>query len=745
VGQQIAVAVANARLYEETQQSEEKYRSLVNTTNDLIFTVDVEGRILFANPSAKAFTGYEPEETIGHHFSEYMHPDDVPILLAGIQQVLSGEPLENIRGVGQPIEHRMRKRDGQIVWVQTRAWPIRDAQGKIVGFSGITRDVTERRQAEEALRQSEEQFRMVTESALVGVYIIQDGKFRYVNPALSQMFKYAPDEIIDRLGPLELTHPDDRATVAENIRRRLQGEVESIHYTFRGLCKDGAVIHCEVLGARGEHHGRSAIIGTILDITERKRAEEALRLRMEQLTALSRASQVVTASLDLEQVLAEIVSLASKVVASDYVSVALMDEAGHMSQSVENLPGVPAIEHRIRDEGFTRWIVRSRQAVVIDEIGEDGAVSPDPGEGAPRTANPSIVGAGVSSFVGLPLMVRDRLLGVLYLHSLRPRAFQDQLPLLTAFANQAAIAIENARLYSSLKEINARLREALQAKDEMVANVSHELRTPLALILGYVELFKDAVLGPLTAEQEQAVQIMRRQGERLQFMVTRLLMLQTFEPDILQKVSLDLGLWLSQAVEPWRARMAKVGIQLRLEVSFPLPPVMADPDFLGQVIENLLDNAVKFSPNGGVVSVRAWAEQDEIRIAVSDQGVGIPLDKLGRVFERFYQVDGSSTRRFGGMGIGLALCKAGSGSRAKGRDAGARSTWRCQRRGQSDTVGGRGGEGGVTHLRELTHPRTRQKRPNPDEPVAKATRALRRDPSSGWDPGSLCKCCVSDV
>ncbi len=131
VGQQIAVAVANARLYDDTQRSEEKYRSLVNTTGDLIFTVDAEGNILFANPAAKAFTGYEPEETIGHHFSEYMHPDDVPILLAGIQQVLSGEPLESIEGIGQPVEYRMRKRDGQIVWVELSYSAVRGANGEL--------------------------------------------------------------------------------------------------------------------------------------------------------------------------------------------------------------------------------------------------------------------------------------------------------------------------------------------------------------------------------------------------------------------------------------------------------------------------------------------------------------------------------------------------------------------------------------------------------------------------------------
>jgi PAS domain S-box-containing protein len=217
---------------------------------------------------------------------------------------------------------------------------------------------------------------------------------------------------------------------------------------------------------------------------------------------------------------------------------------------------------------------------------------------------------------------------------------------------------ERKQMERKLREANLQLQEALSAKDEMIANVSHELRTPLTLISGYVQLLESTALGPLTAEQERAVQVMHRQGERLAFMINRLLMLQSIGSDVLRRVKLDLGLWLQQTVQPWEVRVAGTGIQLRLEVSSPLPPLQADPNLLGHVIENLLDNAVKFSPNGGMVQVRAWVERDQVIIAVSDQGIGIPPDKVERIFERFYQVDKGLSRRFSGMGIGLALCKA---------------------------------------------------------------------------------------
>jgi len=111
----IEVAIYEKNIDRQLRASEEKYRNLVNTTKDLVFTVDVGGNILFANPSAKEFTGYEPEQTIGHNFAEYLHPDDVPGLLLCIQRLLSGEALESMKGLGQDAEYRMIKRDGEII------------------------------------------------------------------------------------------------------------------------------------------------------------------------------------------------------------------------------------------------------------------------------------------------------------------------------------------------------------------------------------------------------------------------------------------------------------------------------------------------------------------------------------------------------------------------------------------------------------------------------------------------------
>jgi PAS domain S-box-containing protein len=218
------------------------------------------------------------------------------------------------------------------------------------------------------------------------------------------------------------------------------------------------------------------------DITGRKQAEAALRQNMDHLTALSQASQMVTGSLDLDQVLSQIVSLASQVVDSDNTSVVLVDETGRPVENLSGLPNVPTIDYRARKKGFTEWILRSHRPIVIDEIGPTGVVKPKVETGAPRTANPIMAANGIRSFAGLPLTIKDRVLGVLYLHSRKPGTFRDQLALLTTFANQAAIAIENARLYDAVQKELMERKQAEANLGESEARLSTIFRTsPVAI------------------------------------------------------------------------------------------------------------------------------------------------------------------------------------------------------------------------------------------------------------------------
>jgi len=163
-----AMAIEGKRTEENLRESEERYRSLVNNTDDLVFSVDLEGYIIFANSAARKFTGCESEEIIGHSFAEYVHPDDAAAMLAAVEQVLCEQPLQSIQGVGQEMEFRMIKKDGEVILATAKSLPVKDGQGKILGFSGIARDITERRNVEEEKQRMEGQLQIAGRLAAVG-------------------------------------------------------------------------------------------------------------------------------------------------------------------------------------------------------------------------------------------------------------------------------------------------------------------------------------------------------------------------------------------------------------------------------------------------------------------------------------------------------------------------------------------------------------------------------------------------
>jgi len=201
-----------------------------------------------------------------------------------------------------------------------------------------------------------------------------------------------------------------------------------------------------------------------------------------------------------------------------------------------------------------------------------------------------------------------------------------------------------------------RLQAAVHAKDEMIQNVSHELRTPLTHIKGYTELLIDGVLGELNADQRQAMVTINKKADTLARLVNGLLTLQTFSAEELQLGPVEVNALLKDLADDWGVRVADSPMQLEVRTADGPLWAHADAERLREALDQLLENAVKFSPaDGGIIRLEAKDGGRMVSLAVSDNGIGIPPDKLNAVFERFYQVDGSSKRRYGGAGIGLSL------------------------------------------------------------------------------------------
>jgi signal transduction histidine kinase len=291
--------------------------------------------------------------------------------------------------------------------------------------------------------------------------------------------------------------------------------------------------------------------------------------------------------------------------------------------------------------------------------------------------------------IGVPLLYRGRLLGVLTSHATQAGTIftADHLALLTSFANQAAIAIENARLYGEIqehaatlearvKERTAELEEALRVKVEFLGKMSHELRTPLNFILGFSDLLQQGTGGPLTPKQATYLDRIQGGGRRLLSLVSEVL-------DIAQ---LDAGksrlrlepVILAPLVQEILGLVQIPGSQKRLKATTALDPwmpfIVADRFKLAQILHSLVGNAVKFTPEGGSIRIitrqapgagnggpdgggQPLPSADSVELIVEDTGIGIRPENLETVFEAFYQVDGSDTRAQGGAGLGLALVR----------------------------------------------------------------------------------------
>ncbi|MGQ9709168.1 MAG: GAF domain-containing protein [Anaerolineae bacterium] len=302
---------------------------------------------------------------------------------------------------------------------------------------------------EEARRESEERFQLLAESALAGVYLTQDGLLRYVNPAAAQMFGYTPEEIIDRLTPLDVVASEDRERVREYIRQRMNGETVSVHYQFHGLRKDGSTFDCEVLGTVVNYRGRTAILGTILDITERTRAEEAIRRQVAQRETLYQIATELTAELDLEILLRSIVQRALELVGGNAGGLYLYrSEADLLEWAISVGPHLPPLGTTLRrgEGGLSCRVWETGQPCWVDDYRHWEGQSPKYA-GYPWTA-----------VIGVPVRWREEFLGVLILCADPPRTFsQEDADLLTLFAAQAAVSIINARLFAVAERERTRL------------------------------------------------------------------------------------------------------------------------------------------------------------------------------------------------------------------------------------------------------------------------------------------------
>jgi signal transduction histidine kinase len=372
-------------------------------------------------------------------------------------------------------------------------------------------------------------------------------------------------------------------------------------------------------------------------------------LEAKQLARLMDVSLTLNSTLNLDEILNQLLTSATDMLDCDAASILLYDEKRNRLVFAASTGSDPAKLAKIPvpiDGSLAGTIFREEKSIVINDVEQD------PRHFAPAAEQVEFT---TKSLLGVPMRIRDKGVGVIEALNKRKGQFTSaDERLLTALASQAASAIHNARLIQALRNAYENISETDRLKSNFLALASHELRTPLGIIIGYASFLQEEA-GEVSEHAERVLAAASQMRSVIEAM-TSLHLLQakglTFKPRVVP---------VQQVLNAAYAEMRPIAEEMRHSVTFDLPAqsllVTADPEKLAPAFVNLLNNAVRFTPPGGQITIRARQKSGNVQVSIQDSGIGISPDQLTKIFQEFYQVEPHTTRKFGGLGIGLTIAK----------------------------------------------------------------------------------------
>jgi PAS domain S-box-containing protein len=639
--------VTERRAAEEAlRESEARLRALVEQSAAGIAQVDTSGRFVFANQRFCDLIGYTLDELRTRTLQDVTHPDDLPANLASIERTTAAG------GTDFHIEKRYVRKDGSPVWVSVSVKIIPGPDGKPASILGVVVDIDARRRAEQAARDAERRYRDVFHASRDAMVVYTpDGVIVDVNPAATEIYGFAREEFLGlRAG--DVIPEETRPMFREFLR------VTSAGGTFRGEAvdrrRDGSTFPIEVVGTPLSHDGGPHVMAVVRDITDRKRAlDRVTRLY----TVAAALSEAVTPA-DVARVTVEqgITALGAN---AGSLSL-LTPDGGHLEMA--GSVGYPAGSM----DAWQRFPV-SAPIPLTDAVRSGRPVYTDSPEDRARRY-PGLSGvsavAGTRSSACLPLVIGGKTLGVLGLSFPTPGASSaDDREFMVSLARQCAQALERARLFESERAARAEAERASDAKSEFLATLSHELRTPLTPVLLSVSMMESHPdLPPAFRDDVAAI---RRNVELESRLISDLLDLTRITRGKLQLEPRDVDVHAAiRAAIDICQREASANLVVRFDASHHT--VHGDPTRLQQIFWNLINNAQKFTPPEGTITIRTRngdaapspvGTPPPLVVEISDTGVGIDPAVLPRLFAAFEQGDTRLTRQHAGLGLGLAISR----------------------------------------------------------------------------------------
>ncbi|MBW4564648.1 MAG: PAS domain-containing protein [Mojavia pulchra JT2-VF2] len=611
-------AVELARAEVALRESEQRFRLMADAVPQIVWITDAEGRVEFFNKQWSDYTGvaYEPT-TAAQVSANFVHPEDSERTMAAFNEA---------RRTGSifSVEHRIRSAAGTYRWFLVCAEPYRDLQtGEIVHWFGASIDIHERKQAEQALREREQRLTIATQAAQLGIFEwkVPEDVTIWENDRLYEMFGLTPAD--GSVSAQEFfnsyLHPDDAEAFRAKFTQAMQ--TGSLRQTSYRICrKDGTIRWLEVNGqfefaADGEP---LRFVGVNADITARKQAEATIVQRSAQFRQLADAMPQQVWITDAQ------------------------GNTQYVNQQWTTYTGLTL--EQTQDIHYATGAIHPDDFEIASQLWSTALATGTPYEAELRLKHQ--VDHTYRWFLSRAIAIRD-----------------EQGQIVQWFGTSTDIE-EFRRAQAQREQLLQREQTAREAaenanriKDEFLAVLSHELRSPLNPILGWTRLLQNGKLD--AARQREALATIERNAKLQTQLIEDLLDISRIMRGKLSLTVAPVSLTfvISAAVETVRLAAEAKNIGIVLDFHPAIAPVSGDAARLQQVVWNLLTNAVKFTPHKGQVSVELRQLDGLAQIRVIDTGKGINPQFLPHVFEYFRQEDGSTTRKFGGLGLGLAIAR----------------------------------------------------------------------------------------
>ena len=617
---------------EALKNSDARYRAVSQSANDAIISVDSQGCTIGWNTAAERMFGYREKEVNGQPMTLFL-PDGYPgTHLADMARILiDGEKLY----IGSSMEMKGLRRDGSKFPLELSLSEWKIAAGQF--YTGIIRDISERKQAEEAIKASEKKYRSLHESMIDGfIYVSMDGRILEFNEIYRNMLGYTANELI-HLTYFDITPEKWHAFESEIVKNQILPRGYSDIYEKEYRRKDGSIFPVELhtVLIHDAHNQPVGMWAIVRDISERKRDEVALRLALDKYQTLFNAFPL---------------------------GITISDRNGHILESnkeAESILGLSQVEQKQRTIDASEWkIVRPdltpmppEEFASVRALKENHFI-----ENFEMGILKSPTETTWLSVTAVPLPLEDGLLVIAYSDITQRKkadgALLEYRDHLEELVNERTNALNLAK-----KQAEA----ANQAKSEFLAMMSHEIRTPMNGVIGLAQLLLQT---ELTSKQRSYVGNLQSSSEILLATINDILDFSKIESGLLNieltDFNLDEVLHRLSSTVSYNAQ--EKGLELVFNTAPNLPRLLVgDPSRLSQVLLNLVGNALKFTPQGQVIVKTSLRKQNSEQIlfefSVSDTGIGMTQEQITRLFRPFTQADSSTSRKYGGSGLGLTISK----------------------------------------------------------------------------------------